>query len=85
MTGIDMFNQLSAVPQRQHHLFVVRHPLYGRISLSEPKQKIAGRHGTDTGALGVVSETLEEIGQCCRLAESNGEEMENVYRMAKRL
>ena len=34
--------------------------VYGRISLAEPRQKITGRYGTDTGTLGVVSETIEE-------------------------
>ena len=49
-------------PQGQHSVFVVRHPVYGRISLAEPKQKTTGRYGTDTGTSGVVPETLEETG-----------------------
>ena len=64
---------------------MVRHALYGLVSVAEPKQKIAGRHGTDTGKLGVVSETIEETSQFCRLDQSNGENIENLYRIAKRL
>ena len=53
--------------------------------MAEPKQNIAGRHGTDSRTLGVISESVEEVSHFCRLAQSNGEKMENVQRMAERL
>ena len=45
-------------PQGQHSVAVVRHPVYGWISLAEPKQKTTGMYGTDTGTLGVLSEIV---------------------------
>ena len=65
--------------------FMARHPVYGRISLAEPKQEITRRYGTDTGTLGVVSQTLEETDSFCRLSQSNGEEIDSLHCMAKRL
>ena len=51
--------------------------------MAEPKQKIAGRHGTDSRTWGVVSKTMEEVRKLCRLAQSNGKNMEHVHLMAK--
>ena len=83
----DMLSPQSTMPpETTPYLFVVRHSLYGRISLAEPKQKTAGGgHGTDTGTLGVVSETVEDTSSFCRLAQSNGERMEDLHRVAERL
>ena len=61
ITDLNMFNlQLTTPPRRRYCVFIARHPVYGWVSLAEPKQDITWLHGKDTRTLGFVPKTLGE-------------------------